>query len=79
MTLYHIVCVLSLAEGSGESANDSSCEEEMIAIKHKPLQVRHSLLDKLDEASIKATSDPPKRQKREDNMVSHVTVVWFVM
>ena len=38
-----------------------------IPIKHKPVQVRHSLLDNLEEAS-KPTSDPPT--KRHDNMVS---------
>lgn len=51
-----------------------------IPIKHKPLQVRHSLLDKLDETSKPASDAPTKRPKREDNMVSghvtsHVTIV----
>lgn len=45
-----------------------------IPIKHKPLQVRHSLLDKLDEASKPASDVLVKRPKRDDNMVSgHMT------
>ena len=65
------------AEGSGESANDSSCEDEVIPIKHKPVQVRHSLLDKLDEV----TSDPPKREDIMvgDHMLGQVTKIKIVM
>lgn len=76
LLLYHYVRpALSAAEAlSGESGDemDSSCGEEEdvhIPVKPKPLQARHSLLDKLDEANAKANSEP-KRQKRDDNMVS---------
>lgn len=72
VTVVTLYPVFPAADGSGESGNESSCEDEVIPIKHKPVQVRHSLLDKLDESSAKVTSEPPlKRQKREDNMVSH--------
>ena len=58
-------------DASGESGNESSCEDEVIPLKlHKPVQVRHSLLDNLDEASKPTTEPPSKRQKREDNAVS---------
>ena len=77
VTLYHIIVsfpLLAAEAMSGESGDEmeSSCGEEEdvhIPVKPKPLQARHSLLDKLDEASAKANSEP-KRQKRDDNMVS---------
>ena len=76
MTFYHIFCCYSVAEASGESADESSCEDEVLPVKrHKPLQARHSLLEDLDDAS-KALLDVSKRPKRDDNMVSgHVTVM----
>lgn len=49
---------------------ESSCGEEEdvpIPVKPKPLQARHSLLDKLEEASTKANSEP---MSKRDNMVS---------
>ena len=71
-----IFCCFSVAEASGESADESSCEDEVIPVKrHKPLQARHSLLEDLDDAS-KALLDVSKRPKRDDNMVSgYVTVM----
>lgn len=74
MTLY---LPSSIVEASGDSADESSGEDEVqIPIKHKTLQARHSLLDNLEEPSQKPNQDPPsKLQKRDDNLVSVHSIV----
>lgn len=67
--------IAMVADNSGESADESSCEDEVqIPIRHKPVQVRHSLLDNLDESSS-MTDQTSNRQKRDDTMVSYMTVM----
>ncbi len=74
-TLTTMGCPFAAEALSGESGDEmeSSCGEEEevhIPVKPKPIQARHSLLDKLDESSISKANSEPKRQKRVDNMVS---------
>ena len=72
------ICVwcVGVSEVSGESGEESSCEDDVqIPIKHKPLQARHSLLDDLDEGANKPSTTT--RQKRTENLVSSIASGWL--
>ena len=68
--------MLLAAEATGESGEESSCEDDVqIPIKQKPLQAHHSLLCDLDGSASKSISNPSlKRQKRDSNMVGPLIV-----